>query len=82
MKFIRQGLDNARLLPRFLENVETRIAHARKLERVCRQTDGDLAKGRTRHTAADTRTLRGIPAVGRGVAGVVMGTQPETEATR
>ena len=35
-----------------------------------------------RHTAADTLTLRGIPAVGRSVAGHIAGTQPERHTCR
>ncbi len=30
------------------------------------------------HTAADSITLRGIPAIGRGVAGHIPGTRPDT----
>jgi hypothetical protein len=33
-------------------------------------------------TGADALRLRGIPAIGRGVAGHVIGTQPEREALR
>lgn len=33
-------------------------------------------------TGADALRLRGIPAIGPGVAGHVIGTQPEQEATR
>jgi len=64
-------------LPRFLETEVTRVEHARQLERVAREVGGDVRATRPAHTAADTRTLRGIPAVGRGVAGVIAGTQPE-----
>ncbi len=69
-------------LPRFLDTLETRIAHARELERITRQTDTNLTSLHTAHTAADAITLRGIPAVGHGVAGVIHGTQPEASACR
>lgn len=68
-------------LPRFLETHETRLRHARQLERVARATGGDLRERRAIHTAADSKTLRGIPAIGRGVAGAVAGTQPEAVVT-
>ncbi len=67
----------AHALPRFLETFETRRAHAAKLERVVREAGGDLREQRTSsHTAADGISLRGIPAIGRGVAGVIAGTNP------
>jgi hypothetical protein len=64
-------------LPRFLETHATRVEHARKLERIIRESGGDTRQLRkTTHTAADGITLRGIPAIGRGVAGVIPGTNP------
>ncbi len=33
------------------------------------------------HTPADNLTLRGIPAIGRGVAGHIPGTRPDTHTT-
>jgi hypothetical protein len=68
-------------LPRFMETEATRVEHARQLERAVRASGGDLKVKRSAHTAADSKTLRGIPAVGRGVAGVIAGTQPETVVT-
>lgn len=67
----------AQPLPRFLETHETRRAHAQKLARVVQENDIDLRERPTRHTAADSRTLRGIPAIGRGVAGAIPGTSPD-----
>ncbi len=67
----------AHALPRFLETFETRRAHAAKLERVVRESGGDLRNERpSSHTAVDGLSLRGIPAIGRGVAGVIAGTKP------
>jgi hypothetical protein len=69
-------------LPRFLESDESRVEHARQLEQAVRATGGDLKDVKlTGHTAADSKTLRGIPAIGRGVAGVIAGTQPESVVT-
>lgn len=55
-----------------------RLAHAHAL----RTAIPDTTIIRGQHTAADGITLRGIPAIGRGVAGHVPGTQPESAATR
>ncbi len=65
-------------LPRFLETHQTRRDHARKLEQAVRDSGGDLRDQRFTHTAADGRALRGIPAIGRGVAGCIDGTNPGT----
>lgn len=64
-------------LPRFLETQATRKDHAQKLERIARDTNSNVTKIRAQHTAADGRTLRGIPAIGRGVAGCIPGQNPE-----
>jgi hypothetical protein len=73
-------------LPRFLETHETRLQHARQLERTVRQAAGNVSTAstaaRTSHTAADSKTLRGIPAIGRGVAGVIPGMRPDAIADR
>ncbi len=67
----------AHALPRFLETYETRRQHAAKLERVIREAGGDLRDERpSTHTPADGASLRGIPAIGRGVAGVIAGSKP------
>lgn len=66
-------------LPRFLETFETRREHARKLEHAVRSAGGDMHEMRNvraTHTAVDAIALRGIPAIGRGVAGVIAGTSP------
>ena len=69
----------AQPLPRFLEDRAERVEHARKLEAVARSAGGDLRSERKHaHTAVDSISLRGIPAIGRGVAGVIHGTQPGT----
>jgi hypothetical protein len=65
-------------LPRFLEERREQIDHARALEREVVQQGVDLAKRKPYVDPADTLTLRGIPAIGRGVAGVIRGTQPES----
>lgn len=58
-----------------------RCENAVKIAEAARETGGSLAVARGSHTAADSVTLRGIPAVGRGVAGVMRFTQPEQAAT-
>ena len=64
-------------LPRFLEVERERRDHARALEREVVQQGVDLAQRKIVRDPSDSLTLRGIPAVGRGVAGVIRGTQPE-----
>lgn len=57
----------------------------RQLARIAREVGADLppAPGATPATAAgDPRRIRGLPAVGYGVAGAIAGTQPEREAIR
>lgn len=64
-------------LPRFLETHQTRTDHARKLEAVVREANANVQTiYKSAHTAADGQTLRGIPAIGRGVAGCINGTNP------
>ncbi len=67
-------------LPRFLESAQERREHAKKLAEVVGQVDGDVREEKRRHHAdpADALTLRGLPAVGRSVLGVMRGTQPES----
>lgn len=61
-----------------------RCENAAKIARAARETGGSLVVQRKQmqHTAVDSIALRGIPAVGRGCAGVIFGTQPEREAIR
>ncbi len=64
-------------LPRFLENHASRREHAIQLRRALDgQPDVDLRERKIYHDPADTLSLRGIPAIGRGVAGVIRGTSP------
>jgi hypothetical protein len=69
----------AQLLPRFLEDERERREHAKVLEQIARETGGDVAQERKRHQVdpADSRTLRGLPAIGRSVQGCIRYTQPE-----
>ena len=64
------------LLPRFLEVHQERRQHAIVLEATVRDLGVSLSERKHYHDPADTRTLRGIPAIGRGVAGAIMGTNP------
>ncbi len=65
-------------LPRFVEGHLERLQHGRILEQIVRETGATVKPRRHSETAADSLTLRGIPAIGRGVAGVIVGTQPES----
>ena len=66
----RDGVNTAPIpydhrLVRGLRRLEERIAQAKALERVARESGGNVKQElRSRHTAADGITLRGIPAVG------------------
>ncbi len=65
-------------LPRFLERHAQERHHAIELKRALDgQPDVDIRERKITHDPSDSLTLRGIPAVGRGVAGVIRGTQPE-----
>jgi hypothetical protein len=66
--------------PRGFSSYQANVANAQLLERLARETNVPLERLQTA-TPADELTLRGIPAVGRGIAGVIRGTQPENEAT-
>jgi hypothetical protein len=63
-------------LPRFLERHAQERDHAAKLRRVIDHGDLDVRQRTIYHDPADALTLRGIPAIGRGVAGVIRGTSP------
>lgn len=65
------------ILPRFSAAL-TAIEDARKIGRILEES-GDVAATHTVARATlpgDTRRLRGIPAIGRGVAGASPGTNP------
>ncbi len=64
-------------LPRFLERAREQREHAANLGRALVEQEVDLRQRKWTHDPSDSLTLRGIPAVGRGVAGVIRGTHPE-----
>lgn len=70
--------------PRGFANFRVHRANAEMLEELARSVGGDVKEELAAHawTPADAVTLRGIPAIGRSVAGVIPGTQPESAATR
>jgi hypothetical protein len=63
-------------LPRFLQQHVEKRDHARALEREVMQQGVDLAQRQIVCDPSDSLTLRGIPAIGRGVAGCIRGTDP------
>jgi hypothetical protein len=67
-----------RRLLRAVRRAQEHAAHAKILEQITRETGGNVAEERKRFasTAADSATLRGLPAIGRGVSGAVRGTIP------
>jgi uncharacterized protein YdhG (YjbR/CyaY superfamily) len=69
-------------LPRFLAHHAEQRHHAQELTNTITGTDTNIRKRIQYVDPADTLTLRGIPAIGRGVAGHIRHTQPETAATR
>lgn len=69
--------------PRGYANHEANARNAKVLEQLAREQSGDVRVERQVFvfSPADAVTLRGIPAIGRGVMGVVPGTQPEQTIT-
>lgn len=71
--------------PRGFVNHQANVRNAQMLEQLAREQSGDMRVERVERQVfrlpADSRTLRGIPAIGRGVMGVVPGTQPEQHVT-
>ncbi len=64
-------------LPSFLERHVERRAHVANLGRaLADQPNADLRERKYTHDPSDALTLRGIPAIGRGVAGAIRGTAP------
>jgi hypothetical protein len=66
--------DEARLLPR-LRRHELEAEQARILARVLAEVEDEL-RADPRAAAGDPARLRGLPAVGRGIAGAVSGSDP------
>ena len=66
-------------LPARHQTYTERVAHARALATTIADTNSSINASTT---AADSLTLRGIPSIGRGVAGHIHGTQPEATVTR
>jgi len=73
--------------PRNFSSYQSNVENAKMLERLAREQGADLRVERVERqmfnmAASDSRTLRGIPAIGRGVMGVIYGTQPEHAVSR
>jgi hypothetical protein len=72
-------------VPTFRKGASTEsmwVEHAKLIAKLCIETGGNIAEERGRrrmmqHTAADERSLRGIPAIGaRGAPSAIAGTDP------
>jgi hypothetical protein len=70
---------------RLLRVVRRAADHARNAKLIAKlapDTEAKFNRPRRQADAADERTLRGIPAIGRGVAGVSPGTRPDAITNR
>ena len=69
-----RSIDNERLLP----HLRAEPVDASRVERVLHEAEAlVVAVSAVASAGGDTRALRGIPALARGVGGVMAGTQPE-----
>lgn len=64
-------------LVRAIRRAHEHVQQAKVLAEVARDSSATLARPARAADAADSRTLRGIPAVGRGCPGRIAGTDPE-----
>lgn len=77
---VRQGEGPTAALERITRE---RSDHRRALERIQRDTASTATSAPAGGSpGGDSRKLRGIPAIGRNVAGCIPGTNPETELLR
>lgn len=70
---------------RLLRTIRRALEHQRNAKLIAKlspDTDTTFERPRRATDAADERTLRGIPAIGRGVAGVSPGTRPDAITNR
>lgn len=63
-------------LNRALRNAELDRVNAEKMAEIARETETDTPALAVLSLLGDERQLRGIPAIGRGVAGAIAGTSP------
>jgi hypothetical protein len=68
-------------LPRFLQEHQHRRDHVEALTRTVVDNSLDLRDRVIVCDPSDHLTLRGIPAIGRGVAGAIAGTNPANVVT-
>jgi hypothetical protein len=80
-------VSDPRILPRFFRQQEE-LESQRKITAILLETghsvdDLDAERGHLKHaTPVDTEGLRGVPVVGRGVAGATPGSNPLAEVLR
>ncbi len=74
-------LDQARRLPRYLDEHRERVAWDRKLARILLETGAALPAADSKPVngagGGEPARLRGLPAIGRNVKGAIPGTRPE-----
>lgn len=76
--------------PRGFVNHLLHVKNAKELERIARETGGNLTAARAEARARrespfefpDPVDLRGIPVIGRGIAGIAPGTRPDAITDR
>jgi hypothetical protein len=66
---------------RSIRRHQEHVAHLRLLVQIAEETGGSVQEEREKHRPmyrdpADAATLRGLPAIGPGVAGAIRGTRP------
>lgn len=68
----------------YIRTTRERAQAAKALAQAATDTGRNIQTERIRmaHTAADSITLRGIPAVGRSVSGAIHGTRPDSICNR
>jgi hypothetical protein len=61
-----------------MKHYELDVHNAKTLARIARETSAEspVLQARGATAGGDERKLRGIPAIGRGVSGVIPGTSP------
>lgn len=72
------------LPPTFIRREALELKQQQLLNSALQETSSEVSPNRVvgGRPAGDERTMRGIPIIGSGCGGAIMGTQPETEVER